>query len=299
MSKKHFNLRHKCEACESKELYPYQMAKEPIKAISLEQLKVTDKEYGTCLEMVRCANCKLVQSKKIIPPSEIVKLYAAVDDTQYLESAEQRAQSNYQQIIRDIKQYSTGNKLFEFGAGSGGLVGLLKKDHYEVEGLEPNQSFCDFARENYGVTIQPIGYEDLNTNKKYNTIIAIDVIEHVSSPNHFMAKIASLLEPEGIAIIGTPKTDSAMAKLMGKKWWHIRPPHLYYFNEKSFNAITKHNNFTVIKKKYFYWSLPLAYILDSIQKLVFKKASLSFKKLKLNIRLNFLDSRVYIIRKVG
>jgi len=291
---------NKCDICGCHKLLNYLMGKAIIRFEQLTpaNFKVTDKDYGRCVETVKCRNCGLVQPKYVLNSRELIKLYVNVEDESYLATSDIRGSSNYHQVIRLIDK-STKNRgsLLEIGAGSGGLLNALKHRLDHIHGVEPSKKFCRFAKERYGLVLDNISYEDMSESRKYDVILALDVIEHVVSVRHFANKVYQLLADDGIAIISTPNKNSLAARLLGKKWWHIRPPHLYYLDDRSFKVLMDTAGFEIIRKAFFYWTFPISYLVDCFQKLLFKKSYISLDKLTFSIKLNTFDSWLYVICK--
>jgi 2-polyprenyl-6-hydroxyphenyl methylase/3-demethylubiquinone-9 3-methyltransferase len=290
----------KCDICGCDELLNYSMGKDIIRFEQLtpDNFKVTDKDYGRCVETVKCGDCGLVQPKYVLDSRDIVKLYANVEDESYLATSDIRGSSNYQQVIRMInKSAKNRGSLLEIGAGSGGLLEALKHRFDRIHGVEPCKKYCRFAKERYGLALENIGYEDVSEKCKYDVILALDVIEHVVSVRHFADKVFQLLADDGIAIISTPTKNSLAVRLLGKRWWHIRPPHLYYLDNRSFRVLMDTAGFQIIAKEFFYWTFPVNYLVDCFQKLLFKKSYISLNKLTFCIKLNTFDSWLYVIRK--
>lgn len=298
---KTYNIRLTCEACGKGELLEYNISQNPITLDKIEtyKFKVTNKDYGRAIETVQCSSCKLVQPKYILSFEDIIKFYSDIEDDSYLQSASVRGASNLSQVKKIIEKVKADAKtILEIGAGSGTMVALLKNIYSHVQGVEPNKNFCEYAKKTYNISLICSGYEKLSEDNKYDVILALDVIEHVVSPSDFMNKIYNLLNPGGIAIIGTPDVSSLSAKILKKKWYHIRPMHLFYFTPKSFELISKRNELNIISKKYFSWTLPSEYLLDSLQKLLFKKTLVKLKvPFVKSVKVNFFDSIVYIVKK--
>lgn len=296
------NLREECDGCGVAELREFNISASPIKidALSSKDFTVTNKDYGTAVETVRCQSCGLIQPKYIFEFKDIVHFYAGVEDESYLSTATNRGESNFVQVQRVISKYAPMAKsVIEIGSGSGTLVHLLSEKYEKVTGVEPSDSFVKFAKSEYDLDLINSGYEELNGGK-YDVVIALDVIEHVVSPHHFLTKVSELLNSNGIAIIGTPDVDGISSKILRKKWYHIRPPHLYYFSKRSFAALCKVVGLKIVTQKYFSWSLPFEYLADSVQKLVLKRSlvhiRLPFVK---NVKVNLFDSRLYVIKKLS
>ncbi len=294
------NLRKFCEACQSEKLQPQHVGAQSISKDQLtsDSFAVTNKDYGICLETVHCIDCGLWQPRFCVDFKDVVKFYGTMEDNAYLESSEVRGRSNYQQILNILKEHIGAlGPVLEIGAGSGAVVNFLKKDYPSAEGLEPNRQFCAYALEKYGVVLKNIPYELLERNARYKAVIAFDVIEHLTSPAHFLACIHDCLETSGIAIIVTPDIDSFAARMMKKKWWHIRPPHLFYFNDNSFSRLWLRHHFEIIEKRQFYWSLPLAYLIEVLQQWVFRRTFIQCRYLSGTVKINLFDSKMYVLRK--
>lgn len=293
------NIKITCEACGSKNLRDYIICENPINInyLTSSNFKVTSKEYSSCIETVKCLDCNLIQTKYNLNPQDLVKFYSGVIDNDYLESAEIRGESNYNQVIKLIRKFKPdAQSIFEIGAGSGTMLNLLKNE-FEINGIEPSESFCKFAKDNYEIELSPLGYESYKSSKKYDVIIALDVIEHVVSPSNLLKNMGEMLNEDGIVIIGTPNIESISANLLRKKWYHIRPPHIYFFSPKTFYLLSRNNSFNIVKEYYFSWSFPLYYLVDALQKLILKRSIFNFNFLKFKVKINLFDSKVYVIRK--
>lgn len=293
--------RQRCEVCGSCQLVPYPLSRRKLtlRSLSARQVQVTNKDYGVCLPMVKCQKCGLVQVAYRLQAKDILKLYAEMTDKAYLDSAEMRSWSNYLQIEPLLKHLPASARILEIGAGGGTVVNLLKtKGGYSrVTGVEPSQKFARFAQRQYGIQLINCGFENLRANRQYQVVLALDVIEHVVSPKQFMKKLNALLVRGGIGIISTPNLGSWLARLLGWRWWHVRPPHLYYFNSRNFALLAERWGLSVIDKRFFTWRLPFNYLVDSFQRLFFKRPIFSLPKGDRPINLNTFDSYLYVVQK--
>lgn len=268
-----------------------------INSLNSSQVTVTNKDYSASVPVVICKNCKLVQPKYILNCQEIVSLYSKMGDSEYLRTSDLRTKSNYDQIIKTIKHKNSDSKILEIGSGSGGLLRLLKNIFPNSIGIEPSRDFCKFAETKYGLKIKNTGFESFNTKYKYDIVIALDVIEHVASPRNFFKKTSSLLNKNGILVLGTPNISSFMATILKKRWWHIRPPHLFYFNKENLKLIANNYGFSLKYINSFYWSLPLNYVIDSVEKLLFGKTIIKPPKNNIKIKVNTYDSNIFVFKK--
>jgi SAM-dependent methyltransferase len=65
---------------------------------------------------------------------------------------------------------------------------------------------------------------DFNFDRKYDVVLAIEVIEHLENPFHFIRNLKKHLNPRGFILLTTPNTDSFFDRL-----WHLYYGHSYYF----------------------------------------------------------------------
>ena len=297
--------RMRCEACLSSDLTDVKFSRNIIELSALRSthFKVTDKSYGSCVKTVRCRKCGLIQPYNILKSSEIVKLYNDMTDVQYINDSEARGISNFYQLKNILKKHISldGNRyhILEIGSGSGALLNILmRKDHYTT-GIEPSKHLCEFAINEFGLNIINSGYESYSKKGKFDLILAFDLIEHVSSPKEFAAFLSEKLGKDGFIVIVTPNANSIASKTLKKRWWHIRPPHLFYFSDKSIKALFEQFDFKIVKTRNFHWTFPLSYILQTLQQFVFGKIFFEFSFLKMKICLNTFDSRIYLLKKAG
>lgn len=69
--------------------------------------------------------------------------------------------------------------------------------------------------------------QDFNFDNKYDVVLAIEVIEHLENPFHFIRNLKKHLKPSGFILLTTPNTDSLFDRL-----WHLYYGYSYYFGER-------------------------------------------------------------------
>jgi len=68
---------------------------------------------------------------------------------------------------------------------------------------------------------------DFNFETKYDLVLAIEVIEHLENPFHFIRMLKSHLKPGGFILLTTPNIDSFFDRL-----WFLRNGYSYYFGSR-------------------------------------------------------------------
>lgn len=122
-----------------------------------------------------------------------------------------------QYIARLIRPYITGDVL-EVGAGIGSNTLLFSTPTVKSWILlEPDKKFCQELEFFIHANSLPAGYAVFNgyTNEltqKFDTIIYIDVIEHIAEDKKELTTAASLLKKGGSLIVLSPAHNSLMSK---------------------------------------------------------------------------------------
>ena len=130
------------------------------------------------------------------------------------------------------KYIKKGAKILEFGAGTGGLINILKDMGYEVDGVEFSDQARDEARSRYN--IEMFKSTDDVVGDKYDLIIAMEVIEHLINPMHVFKEVGSKLKHGGKIYITTPNSNGLQARLFMDNWREAEKPfHLVFFNYAS------------------------------------------------------------------
>lgn len=127
--------------------------------------------------------------------------------------------------------------VLELGSAHGGFVAMLRWAGYEAKGLELSSWVVDFARQIFNVPMLLGAVEDQQIAPgSLDVIVMMDVIEHLHNPFATVSHCLSLLKPEGILIIQTPrypeeKTSDEMVAEGDRFLEHLKPDeHFYLFS---------------------------------------------------------------------
>lgn len=117
------------------------------------------------------------------------------------------------------KEYVTGD-LLEIGCGEGRGVGLLQDLVNSYRGIDKidevvNNLSAQYPKASFEQSvIPPLGFPD----QKFNSIISFQVIEHIKDDKQYLAEIARVLKPGGVALLTTPNIKMSLSR----NPWHIR-----------------------------------------------------------------------------
>lgn len=106
-----------------------------------------------------------------------------------------------------------GAAILDVGAGHGAFVmRLLDHGYRDVEALE-------LAPEHFqveGITCHQLDLNDdsgLRPGRRYGCVVAIEVIEHLENPFHFVRECTRLLKPQGLLLLTTPNITSIKSRV--------------------------------------------------------------------------------------
>lgn len=138
-------------------------------------------------------------------------------------------------FIPVIDSFSTKKNILEIGADAGGATRYMIEKGHNVEAIELFKDYADKLMEE-GITVYNDLFENINFNKKYDIIVALEVIEHFSDPLKCINKIYDLLNDGGYFIFETPVAKDG---LVDSASYSIRPAHYCVFNPTSLKILLK------------------------------------------------------------
>ena len=155
-----------------------------------------------------------------------------------------------------IQKYSKpGSKIFDFGCGSGYLVGELQKMGHDAHGMDFEKEAIDYGT-NSGIKNLTLGKGDKleYANKNFDLLTAFDVLEHIENEKPVIEELVRILKPGGKMIISVPAyqwlwgvqdevshhfrryTAGSLLKIF-KEFLELRPVRITYFNSLLFLPI--------------------------------------------------------------
>lgn len=221
----------RCAACGATALRP----RFRVRGATAEQgLIPTTKQFGTALgDIVRCRACGHMQLDRLPTEAELAQEYARAASHDYLEEeAGQRAGAH--RVLRRVERYAPRGALLDVGCWAGFLMASARDRGWEPSGIEPSEFASRYARDRLGLDVRT---GDLfNTElepARFNAVVLGDVLEHLPPAGEALERIAPLLSPAGVLVLLMPDAGSAVARLLGRRWWSVIPTHVHYFTRRS------------------------------------------------------------------
>ncbi len=141
-----------------------------------------------------------------------------------------------------IKNYLSGGEILDVVAGEG-VFGNILGEEFKVTNLE--SPFSKVQNKN----ILRVNFLSWQTSQKFDGIVFLESLEHVSNPQQFLKKAASLLKPDGYIFIECPRFDCLESKMFGKYWLHRDiPRHLSHLTEQGIALIASRCRLKKVKQ---------------------------------------------------
>jgi len=143
--------------------------------------------------------------------------------------------------LRAVLRYKRPpGRVLEIGSAQGGFAGMLRWAGFEATGLEINPWAVGFARDTLQVPVLlgPVEEQQI-APASLDVISLMDALEHFRDPLASMRHCLSLLKPDGVLVIQTPRYPEGssldeMAAASGGRREILQPgEHLYLFSHRS------------------------------------------------------------------
>ncbi len=208
----------------------------------------TDGEYFTTREQFgyfRCESCGVLFIDPV-PRDQLAEIYPQnyYSFCSPADSLVQRLKRKLdQRLFRRLLKELPGNtlSLLDVGGGAGWELNWIRE-------LDPRIRFTQVVDIDPGAeaTARANGHEyfcgraeELATERRFDLILMLNLIEHVEDPRSVLAKMRGLLTPHGRILLKTPNTDSLDARLFRHRNWagYHCPRHWVLFTRESLVAL--------------------------------------------------------------
>ena len=121
--------------------------------------------------------------------------------------------------VQDCLEYAHGRSLLDMPCGDGLLTGLLARRFERVVGVDASSSHLRSARKRLpNAEFHESLIEDFQHAERFDTIVMLNVLEHVADPIEVLRHASTFLAPGGILIAHVPNAyavNRRIAVLMG------------------------------------------------------------------------------------
>jgi len=153
-------------------------------------------------------------------------------------------------------------RILDVGCATGYFLQLAATEGFQPFGVEYSSYAAARARLALGADaiFQGTLEEAVFPNGSFAAIAMSDLLEHVKLPVTTLQHAESLMAPGAVLLIMTPDTGSLSHTIMGHRWTHYKPEHLFYFNRRSLAEVAKRANLRIIYLERSKKALNLAYL---------------------------------------
>lgn len=212
------------------------------------EYKITEeKRSGVSLRIVQCARCGLVYVSPQVQPDEILRMYRAMRDDEYL--AEEKGRRIAARIlIKKLIRLKSRGEILDVGCAAGFLLDEARKSGWNPAGVELSSWAASYAREKLGLTVhEGTLLQPRFPSHYFDAVIMNDMIEHSPNPRMVLEETRRILKNDGVVCVSTPDINSFLSHLLRARWWGIQQAHLYYFSRKTLCGMLDATGFTVLK----------------------------------------------------
>jgi 2-polyprenyl-3-methyl-5-hydroxy-6-metoxy-1,4-benzoquinol methylase len=192
-------------------------------------------------DIVKCDACGFLFTNPIPDLNRLGEYYKAEAYVSHTSSSKGLINFLYQKVrkrtlkqkVALVKSWSKGNRLLDFGCGTGHFLGQARAAGFEVTGIEPDADARKLALELNQVIAKT--REEMSTiSDRFDMITLWHVLEHLPELNEDIDRILSLLKVDGTLLIAVPNPSSGDALRYGANWaGYDVPRHLYHFSPEA------------------------------------------------------------------
>jgi len=237
------NTGNTCRSCGHDHLEPVlDLGSTALADRMLHESQLTEPEPTFPLEVVFCPKCSLMQILETVDP---ILLFD--EDYPYFSSFSnyllEHSKKNVEELIKR-RAVGSDSLVVELASNDGYLLKNYVEHGIPVLGIDPVPALCE-AAEKIGVPslAEFFGIELAkklaSMGKQADIIHANNVLAHVADTNGFVEGIATLLKPEGMAVIEFPYVRDLIDHCEFDTIYH---EHLCYFSVTSVNHLLRRHN---------------------------------------------------------
>ena len=210
------------------------------------------------LEMVTCHECGQVYAcpRYSIPRrSQFLQYWSWKDAADPERLSKIHSRENLEQVILPklellCKHGFNGNgmSLLDIGCGTGAFMIAALDAGFSVHGIEPGWHSSRYGRKHHSLRITNTTLEKFRSDKHFDVVTSLHVIEHVPNPTEFVKHLMRLVKPDGIIIIATPNLGCEYARDLGVKWEAVGPAdHLLLFDRDTLEKLLLKSGLDIVE----------------------------------------------------
>jgi SAM-dependent methyltransferase len=221
---------------------------------------------GVETEIWECSDCRIRFPNPMPYPKGGLGQHYDVGADEYFEVYDKDLKLRVaDDLVARAELFAQKGRMLEIGVGRGEVLLAAKNRGWDVFGVEPSQTFADYAAERIDATIWREGLEEVDLPEShFDAVIFSAVLEHLYEPDRMMAKVVGSMRPGAAMYCDVPneyglysRVGNLYQRIRGRKWCvnlapTFSPFHVMGFSPRSFRAILKKHGLEV--KVLTFWS---------------------------------------------
>jgi SAM-dependent methyltransferase len=139
---------------------------------------------------------------------------------------------------------TTGDRILDAGAGGGEVVYVLRRKGFDARGLEPDEQYARYAREQLSVPVDTGFVQDAAFPEgSFDVITMYHALEHVEDPSRILQTIRTWLTENGLLLVEVPNVEATC--IAPNNRFHFA--HFYNFNRETLEALGRKAGFAPVE----------------------------------------------------
>lgn len=150
--------------------------------------------------------------------------------------------------LSKIRSLSTSKKpnILDVGCGTGLFINLCRQQGIKATGIDFSEAGIKLAKDVDSHCFHQDFLKDI-ADSCFDIVTMFDTVEHLINPEAFLKKSHFVLKKGGLLVLTTPRNDSLVCKIFGKKWHlYIPPRHLHIFSSQSIRLLLEKQGFNIL-----------------------------------------------------
>lgn len=206
-------------------------------------------------DLWRCGNCSFLFTQDPPTPENAGYYYQGEEYISHSDNNEGLVNKLYHKA-RDfmlsqkhklVARVANGNRLLDYGTGTGYFSDYMQRKGYTVTGIEIDAAARAYGADKFGINVLPPQalFDELQPNS-FDIISLWHVLEHLYDPKDYLQRFREVLTDTGTLIIAVPNHESKDAEAYGPNWAaYDVPRHLWHFSPATMRKMVATAGFKV------------------------------------------------------
>ena len=206
-------------------------------------------EAGRFMIYERCRDCGTVFQNPRLPADLRLERYREKPrETGGLE-LDPKSQVHYAMMLKRIEALcpeAKGQRLLDFGCGTGGFLVEARAAGYDPMGLELGEDLAQHVREVHGIPVHGGLVSDPDfSDERFGVVLSSQVFEHLLDPAQALRDLKQHLVAPGLLLIEVPNLRDTRERVQRGKT--MDDSHLFYFSRASLSRMLEREGFRVLQ----------------------------------------------------